>query len=323
MAALRVSELNDIELSKLTEIRQGSFLLKLLIMTFILIGSITIILCTQGIASFIAMILLGLMYAHALVLQHSCLHNTAFRTKQWNRIVGFLLGLPMLVSYSDYQFRHFKHHKMLGTSEDEESFNHDYNSLNSLKFIIPHFWMFPHYNNVAIRLYKSITCKPLELVDAIPKTESRIRKEYFLMFIFLVVILALTIVAPTTLFVKIWLIPLLFANPTYALIELPEHIACDQVPDVFVNTRTIKASKLATWFTDGNNYHVEHHWLPNIPHDRLPEVHNHINLKIKYLDSSYWSFYANFVENICRKPTFDSEINGTHRSQNAVKSDSL
>jgi fatty acid desaturase len=113
--------------------------------------------------------------------------------------------------------------------------------------------------------------------------------------------LALTIVFPTTLIVKIWLIPLLVANPTYALIELPEHIGCDKVPDVFVNTRTIKASKLATWFTDGNNYHVEHHWLPNIPHDRLPEVHNYIDLKIKYLDSSYWSFYAKFVQNIFRQ----------------------
>jgi fatty acid desaturase len=161
MTALRVNELNDIDLSKLTEIRQGSFLVKLLIMTSILIGSITIILCNQGIASFIAMIFLGLMYAHALVLQHSCLHNTALRTKQSNRIVGFLLGLPMLVSYSDYQVRHFKHHKMLGTSEYEESFNHNYNSLNSLKFIIPHFWMFPHYKNVAIRVYKTMTYQPL------------------------------------------------------------------------------------------------------------------------------------------------------------------
>lgn len=324
MAEPRHSQLNDIDLSKLTEIRQGSSLVKLLIMACLVIGMITIILCTQGIASFIAIIFLGLMYAHGLVLQHQYLHNTPFHSKQWNRIVGFLLGLPMLVSYSDYQVRHFRHHKLLGTSEDEEFFSYDYNSLKSVKFIIPHFFMLPHYKNVAIKLYKTITGQPLEVVDATPKAKLRVRNEYCLMLIFCIVVLALTIGVQTTLFVKIWLIPLLFANPTYALIELPEHIGCErQVPDVFVNTRTIKASKLVRWFTDGNNYHVEHHWLPNVPPDRLPEVHNYIESKIQYLDSSYWSFYTNFVQNVYRNQTIDSEPNGTYRSQDGVKSSSV
>ena len=304
----QISAFNDKEISKFTEVKSGYFLVKLLIMIGLIISSITIILCTQGIVSFIFIIFLGLMYARALVLQHQCIHNTAFRSKQWNRRVGFLLGLPMLVSYTDYQIRHFRHHKLLGTSEDEEFFNYDYNSLNSIKFIIPHLLMFPHYKNVAIALYKAIIYQPLEVVNAIPKGKSRIHNEYRLIFIFLLLILALTICIPTTLFIKIWLIPLLFANPTYALIELPEHIGCErEVQDVFVNTRTIKASKLAVWFTDGNNYHVEHHWLPNVPNDRLPEIHNYIESKIKYLDFSYWSFYTKFVQNIFNKQTFDSE----------------
>ncbi|WP_407650765.1 fatty acid desaturase [Aerosakkonema funiforme] len=61
------------------------------------------------------------------------------------------------------------------------------------------------------------------------------------------------------------------------------------------------------WFTDGNNYHVEHHWLPNVPGDRLAELHNYIESKIRYLDSSYWSFYAKLIRNILREQVFVPE----------------
>ncbi|MBF2004521.1 MAG: fatty acid desaturase [Chlorogloeopsis fritschii C42_A2020_084] len=307
MTTLKINDFTGLELGNLTEIRQGFFLVKILVFACLSAVSITLILGFKGIISVLAMLFLGLMYAHAAVLEHRCVHNTAFHSKRWNRIAGFLLGLPMLVSFSDYQDSHLRHHKLLGSPEDKEFFSYDCGSLKSPKILIP-LLLLPHYRHVALRLYKTIKGQDLKVLNTIPNAEVKIRNEYRLMAIFLVSILVITIGLQTTVFLKVWLIPLLFASPTYALIELPEHIGCERsMTDVSVNTRTITASKLAVWFTDGNNYHVEHHWLPNIPGDRLAELHSYIKPKIRYLDSSYWSFYTKFVRNIFREQVFVSE----------------
>ena len=84
----------------------------------------------------------------------------------------------------------------------------------------------------------------------------------------------LSIVFQTWIFVKLWFIPFLFSIPTHALVELPEHFGCNgQTPDVLKNTRSIRAGRFLIWFTNGNNYHAEHHWLPSVPTDKLEEVH--------------------------------------------------
>ncbi|HEX2039464.1 MAG TPA: fatty acid desaturase, partial [Acidimicrobiales bacterium] len=69
---------------------------------------------TAGWARLPGQVLLGVMFAHALELQHQCLHGTGLATARANRWAGRLLGAPMLVSYSHYRARHLRHHRYLG-----------------------------------------------------------------------------------------------------------------------------------------------------------------------------------------------------------------
>jgi fatty acid desaturase len=244
-------------------------------------------------------LLLGLAYAHAVELQHQCLHSTAYRSKFWGRAVGVLLGLPSLVSFSDYQNSHLKHHRLLGTPEDKEFFNYAYKKLNSFPALIKHLWMVRHYRDVMGYIFKSAVGKLVRKDEATPKMAKRIRFEYQLMAVFLAAMAFVTIYFETTLFLKLWLIPLLVAVPTHALIELPEHIGCNTtINDVLVNTRTIKTNKLVVWFVNGNNYHVEHHWLPAVPNDKFTELHKYVKSRTTYADVSYRSFYAQFFRNL-------------------------
>src|ERR1043165_2542480 len=242
---------------------------------------------------------LGLAYAHAVELQHQCLHNTAYRSRSWGRVVGVLLGLPSLVSFSDYQNSHLKHHRLLGTPEDKEFFNYAYKKLNSFPALITHLWMVRHYRDVMGYISKSAVGILVRKDEATIKMAKKIRFEYQLMAIFIAAMTFVTSYLQTTLFLKLWLIPLLVAVPTHALIELPEHIGCNTTrPDVLVNTRTIKTNKLLVWFVNGNNYHVEHHWLPAVPNDKFPALHNHVSSRITYADISYRSFYGQFFSNL-------------------------
>jgi fatty acid desaturase len=293
----------DINLGALAKVKSQRFQRKLIggvIATAILWW---LILSTSGIISAIPMILLGLMYAHFVELQHQCLHNTAYRSTGWNRFIGVLLGLPTLVSFSDYQCSHMKHHRLLGTPADREFFNYDYESLTTMRYFIPHMLMFPHHRNVA----RSISCAVrgrMTRQDCTPRMAERIRAEYQIMALMLVAIAAITIAFQTPIFLKLWLIPLLIAIPTHALIELPEHFGCNgKTTDVLKNTRTITAGKVAIWFTNGNNYHVEHHWLPSVPNDRFPEIHQRLAMDIEHLETSYWSFFGKFFRHMLGSKT--------------------
>ena len=262
-----------------------------------------LILSTTWIVAIIPMVLLGLLYAHCVELQHQCLHNTAYRSTSWNRFVGVLLGLPTLVSFSDYQCSHMKHHQLLGTPTDQEFFNYDYESLTTLRYFIPHLLMFPHHGNVARSLFRA-TRGRLTREDATPRMAERIRTEYQIMALMLLAMTIITIVFQTPIFLKLWLVPVLIAIPTHALIELPEHFGCNrQTTDVLKNTRTISAGKLAVWFTNGNNYHVEHHWLPSVPNDRFPDLHQRLSGDIENLESSYWSFFWKFFKHLVSSKT--------------------
>jgi fatty acid desaturase len=297
---IRVGE--DTEVTNLREIVKVNaihFQLKLMVYIFVTVSLI-------GLTSFLPLpywiapsLLLGLAYAHAVELQHQCLHSTAYRSKFWSRVVGVLLGLPSLVSFSDYQNSHLKHHRLLGTPEDKEFFNYAYKKLNSFPALVQHLWMLRHYRDVMGYIFNSARGKLVRKDEATLKMAKKIRFEYQLMAVFLVAMVFLTIFFQTTLFLKLWFIPLLVAVPTHALIELPEHIGCKTtINDVLVNTRTIRTNKLVVWFVNGNNYHVEHHWLPAVPNDKFPALHAYVKSRTAYADISYRSFYTQFFRNL-------------------------
>lgn len=246
----------------------------------------------------IGILFMGLMFAHAVELQHQCLHNTAFKSHSWNRFVGFLLGLAALVSHSDYQHQHMRHHRLLGTKDDREFFNYGYDRL-SLATFIPHIFMIRHYKGVAGDIFKAVFGGFQR--DAKPESTRKIRNEYRLFFLFLAAMAAVSIILWTPLFVKLWLLPLLVAIPGHALIELPEHVGCDlSTTNVLENTRSVRAGRLAVWFVHGNNYHTEHHWLPSIPNHNLPQLRGRIEPGIVHYELSYPAFFRAFFGALLR-----------------------
>lgn len=293
-------EIEGFDLRSLTELDGIPFQTKLVILSILTAGAVFLTLTLPAFWWIAPSVFLGLMYAHAVELQHQCLHNTAFRGRPWNRRIGIMLGMPLLVSFSDYQNSHMRHHKLLGTPEDREFFNYGYESLTTVKALIPHVFMWRHYCDVAVFISKALVGK-ITRSETPLNIAARIRNEYMLMGVFLLSMLAVTVGFHTTIFAKLWLIPVLIAIPTHAFIELPEHIGCDQnTVDVLRNTRTIKASRFAVWFTDGNNYHVEHHWHPGVPNHKFPELHRIVVDRVKHLETSYWSFYSNYLRLLYR-----------------------
>jgi fatty acid desaturase len=296
--------LDQFNLTELSQVRVWPFLSRVLVFLALVVGlSALALLSPSRIVAFLAMVLLGLVYAHGVELQHQALHNTAFPSKFWNRAVGFFLGLPLLVSYSDYQHSHLRHHRLLGTNDDREFFNYGYGKLNTLKPLLAHLLMLGHYRDVTGFIANALVgrTKP----DIKRETALKIRTEYQWMGIFILAAVAYTVAFRSFALVEIWFVPLLFGIPAHALIELPEHWGRDHGSlDVRNNTRTIRTGVFGYWYTNGNNYHIEHHWLPAVPNDKLAYLHSTIDQEIEI--DTYPAFFKRFFAELYRN-TFTSK----------------
>ncbi|MDH1916179.1 fatty acid desaturase [Acinetobacter junii] len=249
-------------------------------------------------------VLLGAMFAHGVELQHQVLHGQGFHHRKLNEFVGIVLGLPMLVSYADYQYSHLHHHKYLGTPENREYFDYgdQYGelSLKSISSLLNRLFMLAHYP----MFLKNIFIALLSNYKDVPKHVSKkIKRDYLTMLLMIMILSALSIWFRNSIILYIWLCPLLLvAAPIHALIEMPEHFRCDTNSiDPFRNTRTIKSNAFMNWFTNGNNYHVEHHLMPGLPIDRLHDLHEKIKDKNEFQETTYRDFYLGLFKSMVKK----------------------
>jgi fatty acid desaturase len=262
-------------------------------------------------------LLLGLMYAHALELQHEALHGIGFRRPQANVVAGVLLGIPMLTSFAAYRTSHMRHHRDLGTPENKEFFDYGdqygdegRSKLGNLVSWAYRLSMIAHYGQFFLLVAKSVTVRPLD--GEKPVTARHIRRDYLIMAALLAATLAWTAVTGNLLLVWLWFVPMvLVAAPAHALVELPEHFRCETgTTDVFRNTRTIRSNRFMAWFTNGNNFHVEHHFMPSLPISQLPELHDALDGRVEYdhLHPSYAEFFAH-LRKTAPRPSEDKVTN--------------
>jgi fatty acid desaturase len=133
-----------------------------------------------------------------------------------------------------------------------------------------------------------------------PAAGREIKQEYVLFLAIVVASIAAAIYWPT-LFWSIalaWWIPaLLIAEGVHFMIEMPEHFGLNTMtePNVLVNTRTIRTSRLVHWFVNGNDLHTAHHYHHGIPMCNVKKLHELIKDRIDVVEPSYFSLYKDIL----------------------------
>ncbi|MEQ4193369.1 fatty acid desaturase family protein [Streptomyces albidoflavus] len=254
----------------------------------------------EPLAAVVGVLLLGAMYTHLVELQHQCLHHSAFRGARAHRLVGVPLGLPMLVSYSHYRVRHLQHHRHLGTPQDSEFFGFDPRAPLTWKLLARGLFDYPRLLTVLGEIGRSCTGRWTYTMGNISARRRRdVIAEYRLFGAVLAGLAALALAGHGEVLLRLWLLPLLVAIPLHFLVELPEHLLCDtETTDVLRNTRSIKGSWLTTWFTNGNNLHVEHHAAMVVPINRLRERHADVERFGRHVQRSYLIFYRQVLTTV-------------------------
>jgi fatty acid desaturase len=241
----------------------------------------------------IGIILLAGMFMHMVELQHQCLHHSAFRRSTVHRPVGLLLGLPMLSVYSHYRVQHLQHHKYLGTRSDSEFFGFDKRAPltwgNLLRGMLSPARLVQVGRDMLTSCRGSWTYEMGQIGD---RARRQVVSEYRLLTLAVLTALVLSAVGYGHAVLVLWVMPLLLATPIHFIMELPEHLLCDNdSTDVLRNTRTISGSRFSRWFTNGNNFHVEHHAAMVVPINRLRERHPLARRSAIHTERSYPAFY--------------------------------
>lgn len=281
---------------------------KLCVAATILVTGLLLVIHAGVVATIAGICLIGLVLVHALELQHETLHGIAFRSRRVNEVVGICLGVPMLVSFADYQASHLRHHRDLGTDRSREFFdygdqygNEGRGDVSRLTSLTVRFLMLNHYRRFAGRVWLTITRRPIA-GESLARSR-RIRRDHVVIVAALLLATGLAFAAGKPLLVlTAWLLPLaLVACPLHALVELPEHYGCQtDTTDVFLNTRTVRTNPLVIWFVNANNYHVEHHLKPRLPFRELPSLHRDVSSASAYVADGYRGILRDILGSMCR-----------------------
>lgn len=230
-------------------------------------------------------LLVAMAFAHGIELEHQALHSTGTGSRGLDRTLGFVLGLPLLISFHHYQDRHLHHHQHVGTDDDSEFFQFSKEDNGRPWRLAANLLMLPHWVRVAQLVWAAWTGAPIGRVYN-RNNERRIRRDYAAFGA--IVLAAVALAAVFRPFDAVLLLAFPLAACMHTLLELPEHWGCAKSPSVFENTRTVRAGWLATWFTNGNNFHVEHHLAPALRPEAFRPFHQRIAPRIVYQNSSYF-----------------------------------
>ena len=263
------------------------------------------VLITHGLVRFVFQIFLGASFAHATELVHQCLHRTATGRAAWDHSFGMVLATPLGISFWRYLADHFRHHKDV----TKESFSYNYQRMESpsrrtrIAGFLRHLSMLDHYIGTLRWIGLAVRGQfQSRFAEAGPMPNQgvvrRIRRDYFAMAVLLALALVGSLVFRTDILVQLWLIPMLFAwAPIHALIELPEHWKCDTwSTDARLNTRSIRASRLARWYVNNNCNHVGHHHDISVAMEKLPAYETELIAErpFRHFEDSYPRFYSRF-----------------------------
>jgi fatty acid desaturase len=274
------------------------FSLKVIAALLPLVATSTAVALAPGFATIVvAVVVNGLIYAHLVELQHECLHEHAYRSRRLNRLVGFMLGAPMLSSFWHYKYQHLRHHAFLGTPQNREFFNYRFHNLNTPVGFLAGCYHLGRYRDVAKDLARS--CVGRTNPDVTKTIAARkIRTEYQVLTALLLIAAVTSATTANAYLLWVWVVPtLLVAEPAHFLIELPEHYGLNTQsdPNVLANTRTVNASFLGKWFTNRNDVHTAHHFHQGVPMVNVPKLHALIRDRVEAVEPSFPTFYRRVI----------------------------
>ncbi len=247
-----------------------------------------------------AMLLLGVVQAALFAPVHETMHQTVFRNRRANAVVGWLAACPSLLNLQFYAAFHQAHHRFTQDPErDPELAPAPPGNLDTylLRVLGVNYW---RARAAVIR-----NCWRGDLsgyayipAAAAPRVIFSVRA--------MCVTMAAVAAGSAALFgwwvpLAFWVLPQLLGQPLLRLYLLTEHTECALDANGLTNTRTTLTNGLMRLLMWNMSFHAEHHLYPSIPFHRLPDAHAAVRSRLDVVQDGYARWHQGYLTGILRR----------------------
>lgn len=258
---------------------------------------------SHPLAWLVGLMLLGGRQLGLAILMHECAHQSLFRARWANEVVGtWLCAAPVWQRLEDYRKHHLAHHAHTSLEGDTDlglvepfpcsrkslarKLLRDVTGLAFLRRIVGQTLM-----DAGVLSYSASTGqKPVLPGPSMGAMLRNLARNTGPVVLTNAVLFALLAASGHAYLYLAWLL----ANATtFSLFvrirSIAEHAVLERSEDPFLNTRTTEANVLArlTVAPHHVNYHLEHHLLPTVPHYRLKTLSKLLRERGAYEDAAY------------------------------------
>ena len=230
-------------------------------------------------------VLLGYCLAFLFNMEHETAHQTAFRTRAWNYILGHLAGFAILLPYEYYRAHHWEHHRHTQDPARDPELSVP---LPSTRPGLLWTWSGMPILIGRLRLLYAHGVRGTVTVPWVaPGKHAMIVREARTYLAGYGFILAGSIAAGSSMAVWLWLVPLLVGQLFLRPYLLAEHTGCAHSPNMLENTRTTYANAIVHFFAWNMPFHAEHHAYPAVPFHALPQLNRLLAPQIVHTEPGY------------------------------------
>jgi fatty acid desaturase len=247
-----------------------------------------------------AVFVLGLVQVALFAPAHETMHQTAFRSRRANAIVGWLTSCPSLLNwhfYTAYHLQHHRHTQVPGMDPELAAVPPASMAGYGLRILGVPFWTL-RLRVLADCWRGDLSAYPYVSAAVAPKIIRSGRAMAVLMVGGSLVSMLLFGWATPLLY---WIGPQLLGQPPLRAYLLAEHTGCTQDRNGLTNTRTTLTSAPVRLLMWDMPYHAEHHLFPSIPFHRLKDAHGLIRDKLGHIQPGYIRWNIGYARSLARR----------------------
>ncbi|MEO9780300.1 MAG: fatty acid desaturase [Sedimentitalea sp.] len=234
----------------------------------------------------------GILLVFLFTLSHECTHQTPFRSKWLNEIVGHAIAPLIALPFVWFRYFHLAHHKFTNDPlRDPELAQGPRPRTRRMWLIYLSGWgyWYAMVRTLWTNAFGQITA------DYLPPRRHRamLREARIILTLYLLATLSLI---QSSLILWLWLLPVLLGQPVLRLYLLAEHGLCPPVADMLENSRTTFTNRVVRFLAWNMPYHAEHHTFPSVPFHQLPALHQFTREHLRSTSDGYAEFTRDYVQ---------------------------
>lgn len=231
---------------------------------------------------------------------HEAAHQTPFRTRAFNHLLGHVAGFAILLPYEYYRAYHWDHHRYTQDPDRDPELS---TPLPTSAWRLAWYWTgLPIWQGRLQKLMvHGLLGRATERWVAATK-QSLIVREARCYLVGYAVVIAASVAAQSLAALWLWIVPLMAGQLFLRPYLLAEHTGCANTPDMLENTRTTYTNAFVRFFAWNMPFHVEHHAYPAVPFHALPRLNAVLAPHLRHAERGYPASTRAFARHLLSKP---------------------